>query len=268
MTQPPSVTHPVHWDPQQYLKFTDHRLRPALDLLQQIKLEQPTRIHDLGCGTGHIAALLAQRWPEAQVQGVDSSQAMLDEAAEKHPELNWLNADISQWQPEQPADLLYSNAALHWLDDHPQLFPGLMQQLRSGGVLAVQMPCNWSAPSHQLIGETLDTLGFALNDDHSRNRLDHKPVLEAADYHDLLAGLSNSIDIWETEYQHSLNGEHAVLEWVKGAALRPVLQALDAEQQTAFLEHYAMRLREVYPHRSSGATLYPFKRLFIVAVAR
>ena len=139
------------WDPGQYLKFADYRLRPALDLLAQISLDSPRNVYDLGCGPGNITRLLAERWPGAAVTGIDSSSEMLDKASEEAPTVSLSRADIAQWSAPKPADLLFSNATMHWLDDHGRLLPRLLAQLAPGGVLAVQMPHNRDAPSYLLI---------------------------------------------------------------------------------------------------------------------
>ena len=107
------------WDPSQYLKFTDHRLRPALDLMARIALEAPRSIYDLGCGPGNITRLLVERWPGGRVVGVDSSADMLAQARQEAPGVAFEQADIAHWSPPAPADLLFTNATLHWLDDRP-----------------------------------------------------------------------------------------------------------------------------------------------------
>ena len=141
------------WNPGQYLKFAGHRLRPAVDLLARIDIESPGAVFDLGCGPGNVTALLAERWPEADITGVDGSADMLARVGADHPGISWIEADIGAWEPAQAADVLYSNAALHWLDDHGALFPRLMGHLNPGGVLAVQMPGNHAQPSHTSIRE-------------------------------------------------------------------------------------------------------------------
>src|SRR4051794_18309314 len=142
------------WDPAQYLKFAGPRLRPALDLLQRIDVEAPATVYDLGAGAGNVTRLIAARWPDARVVGVDSSAEMLDKAAAENPTIEWQRADLASWRPDRPADVIYSNAALHWLPEHPQLLSSLVGALAPEGVLAVQMPRNFGAPSHTSITET------------------------------------------------------------------------------------------------------------------
>src|SRR4051794_629071 len=141
------------WDPAQYLKFAGPRLRPAVDLLQHIEVDRPELVVDLGAGAGNVTRLLAARWPEARVVGIDSSAEMLAKAAAESPGIEWRQADLGSWRPDRPPTVIYSNAALHWLDDHDRLFPALLAALAPGGILAVQIPRNFAAPSHTLITE-------------------------------------------------------------------------------------------------------------------
>jgi trans-aconitate 2-methyltransferase len=250
------------WDPQQYLKFADHRLRPAIDLLAQIPLELPSVIYDLGCGPGNITRLLAERWPSAQVTGVDSSTEMLEEARKEAPGITFVQADIKQWSPPAPANLLFSNATLQWLGDHPRLLPRLIAQLAPNGALAVQMPHNHDSPSHVL-------MRAAAQDGPWRARLTGvrsiHPVLAPSDYYGLLAPLARQVDIWETEYLHVLEGDDPVVEWTRGTGLRPYLEALDEPERSGFLADYRSRIAGAYPKQPDGRTLLPFRRLFFIA---
>jgi trans-aconitate 2-methyltransferase len=258
----------VSWDPGQYLAFADHRIRPALELLARVPLASPRLAYDLGCGTGDVTRAIAERWPEAAVFGLDNSPDMLARAAATPGRVEWVEGDIRTWRPDAPPDLIYSNAALQWVEGLRALFPRLLGLLAPGGCLAVQMPLSWGAPSHVLMRRTLDEGGpggTALGTDALRRSVARKWVDDAADYYDLLAERAAQVDIWETEYLQVLAGPDPVLAWVKGAGLRPILDALDDEQRATYLDTYARRLREAYPARADGRTLYPFRRLFIVA---
>ncbi len=251
------------WDPRQYLKFADHRLRPARDLLAQIPLDGPRTVYDLGCGPGNITRLLAERWPAATVTGVDSSPEMLVRARQEAPAVTFVQADIARWSPPASADLLFSNATLHWLDDHGRLLRRLMGQLAPGGVLAVQVPHNHQAPSHLL-------MGAAAEDGPWRTKLSLvRPILrsvESADaYYRILAPVARRVDIWESEYLHVLEGDNPVVEWTKGTALRPYLDALDEPDRSGFFAAYSARIAAAYPKQADGRTLLPFRRIFFVA---
>ena len=253
----------ARWEPAQYLKFTEPRLRPALDLLAAVPLARAEHIYDLGCGPGNMAAHLRARWPEAAITGVDSSAEMLAVARAAHPDVTWAEADLAAWAPEAPGDILYSNASLQWLGDHGTLFQHLVHCLAPGGVLAAQMPRNFASPSHTLIREVAA-------DGPWSGRLEgvgpRDPVGAPESYYEHLAPHARTIDIWETVYLHALEGLDPVVEWNRGTALRPVLAALDDEaERAAFLAEYAGRVRAAYPPRPDGRTLFPFRRLFIVA---
>lgn len=251
------------WDPKVYLKFADHRLRPALDLLTQIPLARPGAVYDLGCGPGNITRLLAERWPEARVTGVDSSAAMLAKAREEAPGVAFIEADIAKWSPPAPADLLFSNATLQWLDDHARLFPRLLSQVKPGGILAVQMPRNFEAPSHQAITKTAENGPWRDRLRSTRSALG--PVGTPESYYRLLSSLARRLDIWESEYLHVLDGDNPVMEWTKGTALRPYLDRLGEDDRKDFLAAYAERTAAAYPKQPDGRTLLPFRRIFIVA---
>jgi len=259
----------TYWNPAQYLKFTDHRLRPALELLDRVPLAAPKVIYDLGCGSGNVTRHIANRWPDATVYGMDNSQEMLDKAASEPSAIQWIVGDVKTWSPEETPDLIYSNAALQWVDGHDTLFPSLISHLAPGGCLAVQVPLSWGAPSHRLMRETLAAGGpdnTPIGDEALRTTVGRKWVDAPEDYYDLLSGCTSSLDIWSTEYIQVLSGDDPVLEWVSGTGLRPILNGLNDADRDVFLSVYRERLRTLYPTRPDGSTLYPFPRLFIVAV--
>ena len=253
------------WDPSQYLKFASPRLRPALDLLARIPLEAPATVVDLGCGAGNVSRHLAARWPQARITGVDSSPEMLAAARQALPQIHWVEADVGRWRPGAKMDLLYSNAALHWLPDHGAVFPQLLDDLVPGGVLAVQMPRNFGAPSHT-------SVAAAAREGPWRATLEpmlKPPPVHGPDfYYDLLLPGCAALDIWETEYLQVLEGEHAVAEWTRGTWLNPFLDALEGEMRAGFEQAYVRLVDAQYPRRADGTTLFPFRRLFIVATKR
>jgi len=270
MSEPEAMK--VRWDPDQYRRFASHRLRPALDLAARLEGLEPRTIYDLGCGTGEIARILAQRWPDARVRGIDSSEAMLDKARAAgtgdRAGLSFELGDLASWTPAEPADLLFSNAAYHWIPNHRAVFPHLLDALAPGGAIAVQMPMSWDLPSHRAMREVLElgrSGGRPFGSRALRESMGRRPLLDTAEYYDLLRARAAEVYIWETEYLQSLEGDDAVLEWVSGTGLRPILEGLEGEERDAFLERYRGRLRELYPQRADGRTLYPFRRLFLFA---
>ena len=260
------------WDPAQYLKFSDHRLRPALDLLARVPLADPRHIYDLGCGSGHITRLLADRWPTAGVVGMDNSPQMLAKARATPSRVHWEQGNLVDWHPAAaaaPPSLLFSNAVVQWLPDHATLIPRLWSLLPAGGCLAVQAPLSWDQPSHRLMRETLadgGANGSPLGSSELRQAVENRWLHGPAFYYDLLAPGAAHIDVWTTEYLQALTGDDPVLEWVTATGLRPILTGLDDADRAAFLDQYRGRLRHAYPRREDGITLYPFHRLFFVAV--
>ena len=275
-TEPMAGSHPsrpagTRWDPGQYHRFTDHRLRPALELLDRVPIADASLVCDLGCGSGNVTRMIAERFSGALMAGIDISSDMLAKAAERPSRIDWIEADIAEWEPERAPEVIYSNAALHWVDDHATLFPRLFGFVAPGGCLAVQMPLSFTMASHVLMRETLadgGVDGSRLGDEALAASVARKWVLDADEYYDLLAPEAESVDLWETEYLQRLEGDDPVLEWVKATGLRPILNGLCGAERERFIEVYRERLHMAYPRRAGGHTLYPFRRLFMVAMRR
>lgn len=253
----------MSWDPAQYLRFAGERMRPAVDLLARIGAEAPATVVDLGCGTGNLAPLLLARWPAAQLTGVDGSPEMLARARAENPRAVFVQADIGRWRPPAPVDVLYSNAALHWIDRHERLIPRLLEEaVAPGGTLAIQMPRNFAAPSHASIVETIEQGPWrAKLEPHLRR----EPVASPAAYWRLLEGRAAELQVWESEYLQVLSGEAPVAEYTKGTWLKQFLDRLGDAERQAFEADYRARVRAWYPPEADGRTLFPFRRLFIVA---
>ena len=250
----------MQWDPEQYARYSDQRGRPFFDLVGQIKAEAPAQVVDLGCGPGDLTITLAQRWPTAQVRGIDSSPEMIESApAEAGVSFS---VGIAQDFQASDVDVLISNAALQWVPEHASLLQRWAAQLNPGGWLAFQVPANFDAPSHLLMREVArrprwrEQLHGVLRGGNS--------VAQPAEYLDLLATQGLYADVWQTEYQHVLAGPDPVLEWVRGTGLRPVLAALSSAEAAEFIAEYAPLLRKAYPPRSYG-TVFGFLRTFAVA---
>lgn len=255
---------PQTWEPQRYLAFADQRLRPALDLLARVPLDDARYVTDLGCGPGNVTPFLHQRFADALIVGVDGSRAMLDAAqAANGDRATWVHADAGQWQPDQPQDLIFSNALLQWLDGHDALFPRLLGMVRPGGVLAVQMPNQFDQPSHSVMRAVASSGPWAAT---LKPLLRPAPVATSEQYFDWLRPHCTDLDIWQTTYAQILEGDDAVLNWIASTALKPLLEALPPDLQAPFRATLAAELRAAYPPRPDGTTLFAFKRLFIVAV--
>lgn len=188
---------------------------------------------------------------------------MLAAACREDSAIRWVHADLARWSPDAQPDVLFSNATLHWLDDHESLFPRLVGLLPAGGVLAVQMPDNFAQPTHRAMAELAGRPRWR---DRLLPLIRRAPVAPAETYLSLLLPLAAGVDVWATTYWHVLRGDHPVPRWTGGAALRPILGALDENEGRAFMTAYAEEMRAAYPRREDGLTLFPFRRLFIVAV--
>ncbi|HJW32889.1 MAG TPA: methyltransferase domain-containing protein [Holophagaceae bacterium] len=250
------------WDPGTYLRFADMRLRPAAELLARVDLEAPHRIVDLGCGTGTSTGLLRGRWPEAEITGIDSSAEMLAAARAGDARTQWIQADLGSFSPAHPVELIFANASLQWVGDHGTLLPRLISMLAPGGVLAVQMPANHAEPAHALIREVAASGPWR----RAFEGFDPwHPPLSPGGMHALLAPMGAELDQWDTIYQQVMGGPRAILDWVKGSALRPFLARLDANQAEAFEQAYLAALAGAYPELEGGHSLFPFRRRFLVA---
>lgn len=254
----------IAWSAGQYVKFEDERTRPVRDLIAHIPLASPARIADLGCGPGNSTELLVERWPSAEVVGLDSAPDMLRAARERLPALAFEEADLTVWTPAEPFDLLFANAVFQWVPDHLAVLQRLFAALPAGGVLAVQMPDNLSEPTHRLMESVAQDAAFA--DDFAGRSL-RRPALPAPrDYYDAFAPNAAGIDIWHTIYNHPLQDAAAIVEWVKGTGLRPYLGALPEGRREAYLDAYRGAIAAAYPPLADGKVLLRFPRLFLVAI--
>jgi trans-aconitate 2-methyltransferase len=278
----------MRWDPAQYGRYSDERGRPFADLLGRVRASAPRRVVDLGCGPGTMTALLAARWPDALIEGVDSSPEMIARAASV-PGVAFGVGDVREWTVPADCDVLISNATLQWVPGHDALLRSWARALPPRGWLAFQVPGNFAAPSHALLRDLAESPRWApLLDDVLR----HDAVLSPASYADLLLSCGLAVDVWETTYLHVLTGPDAVLEWMRGTGLRPVLAALADSRSPhpvprsrpdfsapgggsgsnggasgaaeAFEAEYAALLREAYPAGEHG-TPFAFRRIFAVA---
>lgn len=248
------------WDPDRYLTYADERGRPFVELVARVGAQAPGTVVDLGCGPGNLTRLLAERWPTAHVLGLDSSEEMVAAARASEGQVEWRAVDLRAWQPDEPVDVLISNATLQWVPGHLELLPRLVAAVRPGGWLAFQVPGNFEEPSHTI---RRDLAGEAPYAEHVRDvaaPASHDPAV----YLEVLAGLGCEVDAWETTYLHLLEGHDPVFTWVSATGARPTLQALPGDLRPRFEEEFKRRLRAAYPERPHGVVL-PFRRIFVVA---
>lgn len=254
------------WDSDVYSQFSDQRTRPAVDLAARVALDAPARVVDLGCGPGNSTAVLAKRWPRAELTGIDNSPVMLAAARAAHPAVQWVEADINAWRADRPFDVVFSNAALQWVPDHARTFPRLLEQVARDGALAVQVPANFDAPPHRAMRTVAQSPAW-------RNRFTSAPrewhVHPIEFYYDVLTPHVRELDIWTTEYLHLLAGVEEIVEWYRGSGLRPWLDALTNESdREQFVSDFRSLLAQDFPRRPGGHVLFPFRRLFLVAYRR
>lgn len=251
------------WSPSQYLKFEDHRTRPAINLLARVENEVARAVVDLGCGPGNSTELLADRYGAEAVIGLDSSSTMIEAAKKRLPACSFLEVDLSSWAPEKPQDILFANAVLQWLPDHENLLPRLMSYLDHGGTLAVQMPDNLDEHTHV-------SMRAAATDARWAERLapansERSTILSANEYWSVLKQHARKIEIWRTTYIHPLNGLDGIVEWFKSTGLLPYLNRLSDKEKVEYLAIYRRYLAQHYPVLDDGIVLLPFPRIFIVA---
>jgi trans-aconitate 2-methyltransferase len=253
----------MSWSAAQYLKFEHERTRPVRDLVAQIPSVEVLGAADIGCGPGNSTEVLRERYPEARIIGLDSSPDMIEAARKRLPDIAFEVADIREWRPKTPLDVILANAVLQWVPDHDTLLPALIAQLKPGGVLAAQMPDNLDQPSHRLMSAVasegpwaakLKDAGGARTERHLANW-----------YFRVLRAHAPHVDVWRTTYFHPLAGARAIVEWLKGTGLRPFLDPLQEKEREAFLARYEEAIAKAYPAEPDGTVLLPFPRLFVIA---
>ncbi|WP_243370683.1 trans-aconitate 2-methyltransferase [Microvirga solisilvae] len=251
------------WNAGQYLKFEDERTRPSMDLLRRVPLSDPQSCVDIGCGPGNSTELLVNRFPDAQVSGIDSSAAMLTKARERLPTVMFEEEDIATWEPEKRFDLIFANAVLQWIPDHAGLLARLVSFLKRGGYLAVQMPNNLDEPSHRLMAEVAKVGPWAAK--LGSAAAVREKIGSFEDYYACLMAAGCKVDLWQTTYVHPLEGAGAIVEWFKSTGLRPYLDPLSSEERTEYLRLYTEEIARAYPGQFDGKVLLRFPRFFFVA---
>lgn len=251
----------VGWNPKLYEKFASERRRPIADLIARLPHTHYEHIADLGCGSGASTEMLAERFPDVNLYGVDNSPDMIKAARERLPQIEFRLQDMADWA-DPKVDLAFSNAALQWARDHIALMARIAAGLPPSGVLAAQFPDNFDEPSHSLMREIAGLPQF-------REKLavagGRQKIGTFADYDAALAPHCDHIDIWRTTYAHRLAGPQAIVAWVEGTGLRPFLAPLNDSEKAEYLALYGEAIAKAYPRQPSGGVLLPFPRLFVVA---
>ncbi len=247
------------WNPERYHQFQKERSAPFDDLLQLVQRRENLRVIDLGCGPGELTRRLADALPGSDVLGLDSSPEMLAKAApHARPglrfELGAIEAVTGEW------DVIFSNAAIHWVDNHRALLSRLFALLRPGGQLVVQIPSNYSHPTHALIVEIAGEAPFA-QALHGWQRV--MPVLSIEEYAELFYEQGGQdITVFEKVYPHVLQDADALVDWTSGTSLVPYFERLSEEMRERFLARYRQQLRERFPF---SPVFYGFRRTLFAA---
>jgi trans-aconitate 2-methyltransferase len=255
----------LSWSAKQYIAFEDERTRPVRDLLAALPPIDARSVIDLGCGPGNSTEVLAARYPEARVAGIDSSPDMIAAARLRLPQAIFSVADVQDSKLGGPFDVILANAVLQWVPHHETLLPHLIGKLATAGGLAVQMPDNLDGPAHTLMREIAAEGPWAAK--LAGASAARTPLAGIDWYHELLRPLCAKLDFWRTTYYHSLSGgAAAIVEWFKGSGLRPFIEPLSDAERSAYLERYAAAIAGAYPALADGSVLLPFPRVFMVAI--
>jgi trans-aconitate 2-methyltransferase len=255
----------MSWSAKQYVAFEDERTRPVRDLLSALPAIEARSVIDIGCGPGNSTEVLAARFPNAVVSGIDSSSDMINAARRRLPQLQFAVGVIESWRDPGPFDVILANAVLQWVPDHVSVLPALVAKLAPGGALAIQMPDNLDVPAHRLMRETAAEgpwVGVLAGASAART-----PIGNANEYYELMRPLCSKVEVWRTTYYHPLaGGAPAIVEWFKGSGLRAFLQPLDEVATAAYLQRYTAAIAQAYPALVDGSVLLPFPRLFMLAI--
>ena len=254
------------WNPNQYLKFAEERTRPCRDLAARIAVYDVRRVIDLGCGPGNSTTVLRERWPEAECTGLDSSAGMIERARREYPAASWITGDIGAWAASHDGqfDVVFSNAAMQWVEDHATVYPQLFSHLAPGGALAIQIPGNIDALPHRLMREMAASPAWIHWFPAGKLIEWHHHEMEF--YYDVMAPTGSRLDLWATEYLHILPDAEAIVEWYRGTGMRPFLEALESDSdRERFAADYLSLLKIHFPPRSAGGVLFPFRRIFLIA---
>jgi len=221
------------------------------------------RIADLGCGPGNSTQVLRLRWPDAELVGIDSSPQMIDAAKQQYPDQAWQLDDIATWEPPSQYDLVYSNAAFHWLPNHASLLNRLWSFVAHDGALAFQIPSKTHVTIRALIHEVSSDPQWT----HRMATARAAMTMESPSfYYDTLSAKALRLDIWETEYFHVMESAGSIVDWIASTGLRPFLSALNsAAEGDRFMEELNIRAARAYETRSDGKVLFPFRRTFVIA---
>jgi trans-aconitate 2-methyltransferase len=250
------------WSPGNYLKFRNERTQPSIDLVGRIKINDPQTIIDIGCGPGNSTQILALKWPDADIIGLDSSESMIAQAKNDFPKLNWVYGKAEEINNDKKYTVVFSNAALQWMPNHEKLIPKLWDIIENDGVFAAQIPAFEKMDISVAIKTVLEKekwikCKIVETNIQIYNGLDY--------YYELLCGKTNTIELWETHYYHIMSSWESIIDFIEATALRPYLNELKDEEKTKFKKEILEELKKYYKKQTNEKILFPFKRTFIIA---
>lgn len=251
------------WNAEQYLKFKKDRTKPSIDLSNKIDIENPKNIIDIGCGPANSTAVLKNKFPNAYVLGVDSSENMINTAKKSYPDIDFMLFDAAKdfERLDKKFDVVFSNACIQWVPDHHKLIPNMMSILRDGGMLAVQIPITVEQDMHRVKDTVLSKPYW--NDRLSGARTVY--TLNDYEYFDILSGCSSDFEIWKTVYYHRLPSHQSVLEWYRSTGLKPYFDKLNDDDKALFEQDILEEIAKHFPVRQNGEIIFKFPRLFFTA---
>lgn len=251
------------WNPESYLKYERERTLPSRDLVKHIELDRPRRVIDIGCGPGNSTQILRDRWPGAEITGLDSSEEMIRKAKASFPTTEWILADAERWHPDSAYDVVFSNAALQWMSDQAAVVANLFGCLEEHGVLAVQVPLNVDSPLAKAVAKVAQSAPWRDRMADWDSRITYS---DEAFYYDILSRLTRRVEMWITIYLHAMDGHQDLIDWYSSTGMRPYLARIESEEEkNRFRGQVLDECREEYPIRPDGRVIFPFKRLFFVA---
>lgn len=251
------------WDSSKYLKFGSERTQPAIDLVNRIHFERPKKIADIGCGPGNSSEVLAQRYKDADILGIDNSPAMIEAARAQHPNIRFMQCDASKDLNSlgKDFDIVFSNACIQWLPDHNTLLKNMMRLLKPGGVIAIQTPMNYQEPIHQIIKQISTSQKWSSEFENPRIFYN----LTQSEYYDLLSDIASDFCMWQTTYFHKMKSHSDIMEWYRATGLRPYLNVLSETDKLDFEKDIYNELISAYPKQKNGEIIFRFPRFFFIA---
>lgn len=249
------------WNAKLYNTFSKERMQPSIDLANRID-KVCVRILDVGCGSGLSTLALRNRFPEAEIVGVDLSAAMLENAKKLLPDVKWIQRDCSKSLEDLGQfDLVFSNAFLQWLSDQENFIKNISKSIKENGILALQIPNFEAMTIAGIIKEAareFDTRGdiFTAMHDNCHNH-------SFTAYYNMMTRYYSDVEVWQTNYIHQMDSSDAVVEFVKSTALIPYLERLSKLQEKEFLAQLKKKTAVYYKSCENGKVLFPFERIFV-----